>query len=715
MLFPWIKRPDLISVPHDSGGWVVKDPLTLHYTWLDETEHAILNLLDGKVTLQTLLNSVHQLSPQQAITASDIGPFVQSLAGHQLIRQVGPGDSLRLNPSPSPARPLGLRFVQPLFQLLRIQIPLVNPSRWLTAALPVVSKFVNPLSLKLAAVMVCVASLLAVLRFGELKSALPSMREFLGPQNMILMLIVFVVVKVLHEAGHALTAKTCGAECNECGVMLMVFTPVLYTNVTDSWMLPRRQRLLVTAAGIAVELVIAAACMLLWWQAAPGLLKSVLLNTMLMCSVNTLLFNGNPLLRFDGYFVLADLLRLPNMASRSVAVVRDAALRLVTGQSEGSSESGRTHVVLMIYGVLSLVYRVFLTLAILQLVRHVTREWNVELLGSVLTITIVSGFVVFPLFQFLKRIFDLDAMLDYDTKTWIRLAAVTAAGLAVLLIPLPRSVVAPAFVQCTAAAVYATLSGSLTPEVRYGETVQSGAPLATLHNPDLQRTRQRLVGRVSELEQQFEALTLNAATANSELIPTVMESIQAAKQALQKFEGEWQKLIVKSPRSGTLFPPPAVPVQQNTDLTQFWDGTVISNRNTGAWIARGTLLGYVGADTDVELLACVSEDDVEFLRVGQSVRFQSTAGGAVSVQGVVRDVATLSSSTLPTNLAISQLINGRPTVEGVAPLEVTYLVTVSIAETSAVPPALYSVGHVRIQTHASSLFRRMQRYLRQTF
>lgn len=713
MLFPWTKRSDLISVPHDSGGWVVKDPLTLHYTWLDETEHAILNLLDGTVTLQGLLSNVHELSPEHAITADDLGPFVQSLAGHQLIRQLGPGDSMRLGGAQR--QPLWQRLVQPLFQLMRIQIPLLNPSRWLTAALPAVSKLSHPVVLKLATGLVLAASLLAVLRLRDLKSALPSLQEFLGPQNMILMLLVFLAVKVLHEAGHAFTARYFGAECNECGVMLMVFTPVLYTNVTDSWMLPRRQRLLVTAAGIAVELVIASVCIFLWWQAAPGLLKSILLNTILMCSVNTLLFNGNPLLRFDGYFVLADLLRIPNLAGRSSAVVRETALQLMTGRSEGSHETGRTHVVLLVYGVLSMAYRVFLTLAILQLVRHVTEEWHLQLLGSLLTMSILSGFVVLPVFQFLKRIFDRDTMVDYDRKAWSRLGVVGVAGLALLFIPLPRSVVAPAFVQSTAEPVYATLPGSLNPERQYGESVTAGVTLASLHNPDLLRTKQRLSGRVLELEQQLQALTLNAATANSELIPTLQESVSGAQSALQKFEFEWQKLTVRSPGSGTFFPPPAVAVQERIDLTQFWDGTAVTKRNTGAWIGRGTLLGYVGGDSDVELLACVSEDDVEFLSAGQAVQFLPASGGATSIAGVVKNVATLSSSTLPTNLAVSQLISGRPTADGVAAVEVTYLVTVSLDKDNTVPAALYSVGHVRIQTRASTVFRRIQRYLRQTF
>ena len=714
MLFPWIKRPDLISVPHDSGGWVVKDPLRLQYTWLDETEYAILNFLDGHVTLQKLLLRLHELSPQDALTADDLGPFVRSLAGHQLIRQIGPGDSLRL--AGPAARPTWQRLLQPLLQLLRIQVPLLNPSRWLTAALPLVSRLTQPFVLKLATVMVFAACLLAMFHLRELQTALPTVQEFLGPQNVLLMLLIFVTVKVLHEAGHALTARYFGAECNECGVMLMVFTPVLYTNVTDTWMLPRRQRLLVTAAGIAVELIVASACMLLWWQASPGLLKSLLLNTMLMCSVNTLLFNGNPLLRFDGYFLLADLVRIPNLAGRSAAVVQNGAQRMVTGRSEQSHEFGHTYATLLIYGLLSMVYRVFLTLAILQLVRHVTYEWHLQLVGAVLTLTIGLGFVVLPAYNFLNQLFARDIMANYDMKAWSRIALAAIIGLAAIFIPLPRSVVSPAFVQSTAAALYTTLAGRLTPEVQYGDDVTPGMVLATLSNPELQNMGQRLTGRVVELTSQRDALISNTTTANSALLPTVRESLKAATQALRKFEEETKSLAVVSTAAGTFLPPPAVPRQERSDLTEFWNGTAVTNRNTGAWMTRGTLLGYVGNRSEVEVMACVSEDDVEFLQPGQSVQFLPVSGGAAPTAGRVKDVATLRSTTLPTNLAISRLVNGRPTADGIEPIEVTYLVTVALTELSdQVPPALYSVGHVRIQTRSTSLFRRVQRYLRQTF
>ena len=123
-----------------------------------------------------------------------------------------------------------------------------------------------------------------------------------------------VVAKTLHELGHALACRHFGGECHELGILLLVFLPCLYCNVSDAWMFDSRwRRVAVDVAGMYVELVLAAICTFLWWFSVPGWFNSVCFNLMIVCSLNTLLFNGNPLLRYDGYYLLSDLLEVPNL------------------------------------------------------------------------------------------------------------------------------------------------------------------------------------------------------------------------------------------------------------------------------------------------------------------------------------------------------------------------------------------------------------------
>src|SRR5206468_11742270 len=130
------------------------------------------------------------------------------------------------------------------------------------------------------------------------------------------------ITKVIHEFGHGLSCKHFGGECHEMGVMLLVMTPCLYCNVSDSWMLPNKwHRAAIGAAGMYIELVMASIATFLWWFSEPGLLNNVCLAVMFVCSVTTLVFNANPLMRYDGYYILADLLEIPNLRQKAGQVL----------------------------------------------------------------------------------------------------------------------------------------------------------------------------------------------------------------------------------------------------------------------------------------------------------------------------------------------------------------------------------------------------------
>lgn len=713
MIFPWIKRPDLIAVPHDSGGWVVKDPLTLHYTLLDDAEYAVLQLLDGRRRFAELLNDAIAACPHAGITAQDLADFIRSLAGHQLIRQVSGGDFVRLSPDHVTSHPL--KYVGPLFRILRLQLNLLNPARLIDRLMPIVSVFFTGAVIRFFLLTGAAALAILVLRFGDVVRSLPTVQEFLGPQNLMLMLAVFVAVKVLHEAGHAFTARYFGAECNECGVMLMVFTPVLYTNVSDSWLLPRHQRLLVTGAGILVELAIASVCTLLWWSAAPGVTRSILLNTMLLCSVNTLLFNGNPLLRFDGYFLLADWIRVPNLASQSAGLLKNSLAQLITGRRR-ESYSGRHRRFLLIYGILSAAYRFVLTIAILGLVDEMARQWHVQFAGAFVSAIILTGFVLAPALTFVQSLKIENGREPFTMRTRVRGFAFAGLLALMLLFPLPQSIVAPAFVQPASETVFAALPGKLVSHMMYGAVADRDESLAMLQNPELQQTEQELRARSAEVRQQLDSLLSSPATAGSEIIPALRNSLRAAENRSAAFTAEYAGLSIRSPARGVFLPPPAVSRENRADLPQLWDGLVAASANVGAWIERGTVIGHVGAADDLRLLVCIQEDDVEFVKAGQTVFYLTSAGASGERKGVVETLSQIEATQLPAQLGIAGMVSGTMTPDGFTPSVVTFLATVKLDVDSGLPPpALYSTGRTRISVAPSPLLFRLVRYLRQTF
>ena len=165
---------------------------------------------------------------------------------------------------------------------------------------------------------------LVLVNFQEFRTKLPDVRAVLrGRQLDLAWASRWALSKILHEFGHGLSCKRYGGECHEMGFMFLVFTPCLYCNVSDSWMLPNKwHRVFIGAAGMYVELILASIATYLWWFSEPGMFNFLCLSVMFICSVSTVVFNGNPLLRFDGYYILMDILEIPNLRQKATEILK---------------------------------------------------------------------------------------------------------------------------------------------------------------------------------------------------------------------------------------------------------------------------------------------------------------------------------------------------------------------------------------------------------
>ncbi|MEZ6061759.1 MAG: M50 family metallopeptidase [Planctomycetaceae bacterium] len=709
---------------HESEGWVLKDPLTLEYVVLNDLEFNIFNQLDGRVTASRLLQHVTRLG--EGISIEELSGFLRHLAARQLLRSTVSASAAppsftktasTTKTASATTAALVSAVVKPVLQLLRLRIPLLNPTRLLDAVMPVVQPLFQPAAVAVMISVTAIAAVLVVLRFDEITDSFPHIGTLLGPANLPLMLLVFVIVKVLHEAGHAFTCRHFGAECHEAGIMLLVMTPVLYTNVTDAWLLPRRQRLLVTAAGLVVELVLASVCTILWFFAAPGLTRTVLLNTMIVCSVNTVLFNGNPLLRFDGYFLLSDWMNLPNLGQRASATVQAFFQRLLTAGEMGSDEpADDRHGFLLSYGVLSLLYRTVLTIAILKLLQTVGREWNLRVVTAGISVAVLFAFIVTPVAAFSGALIGHHRTRGFRSSAKRRILLALPVLIALAAIPLPHSVIAPAIVLPDAVPVYASLPGQVFAAANYGDTVQAGDVLAEFRNPDLQQRQQQLQAELKESRLRLEAILRDPQTAGSPLVPALRESMLAVQGTLDNVNSEYAALSIRSSISGTLLPPRVTPTHDDDDLPEHWSGLPLEHLNRQSWINRGTLLGYVGEpETSSHVAAFVSEYQLDTVRPGQSLQFLSVGTGAGAQRGIVERVAPRAADELPSEIVAARLAAAIPNGAKFRPAEVVYEVTIRIVSEEAGATQLFGTGRVRIQTDSVSLWRRLQGWLQRTF
>ena len=253
-------------------------------------------------------------------------------------------------------------------------------------------------------------------------------RQFVTPGNLVWLAVILASAKVLHELGHAVTCIRLGGQCRELGLMLLVFTPCLYCDVSDAWTFPSKwRRIAVSAAGIIVEIVLAALAALLWCFSPPGFVHAIAFNVMVVCSASTLLFNGNPLMRYDGYYVLADLVEVPNLAEQSRAVLARTAAFFFLGirRPRDSVRPPRGQFFLGLYGLASLAYRCFAVCAILWIVHRVSAAWGVGVLGDGATLIVLAGMFA-PAVWAVRRLLQIsivDAAAERGDYECSRLAA----------------------------------------------------------------------------------------------------------------------------------------------------------------------------------------------------------------------------------------------------------------------------------------------------
>lgn len=313
------RRSDLQIAARPAPGqalWTVKDPLTLEFFQLRDEERFVLEQLDGRTSLAEICEAFHrQFAPRQ-LAPEDALRFIDQLWQQGLVTaSVESPTQLLLERRARRARGA---VRQRLGSLLAIRFRGVDPHRMIDALYPFVRWLLTGPALAAGTLLVLAALTLVLVEWDTFQRRLPAMNQLVQLHHLMWIVPVVAGVKILHELGHAFACRHFGGTCREVGVMLLAFTPCLYCNVSDAWLFPNKwHRVAVSAAGIAVELVLAAVCTFLWWFSVPGPFNAVCLYVMIVCTTSTLLLNGNPLMRYDGYYILSDLVEVPNLRQRA--------------------------------------------------------------------------------------------------------------------------------------------------------------------------------------------------------------------------------------------------------------------------------------------------------------------------------------------------------------------------------------------------------------
>jgi putative peptide zinc metalloprotease protein len=497
-----------------------------------------------------------------------------------------------------------------LLNIMFLRIPVFDPDRFLKAAMPIARLFLSVPGLIMWLIVVGLGVKFALDDFTSLRD---QSQAILAPDNILLLYLATAFIKAVHEFGHGFFCRRYGGEVHTMGIMFMIFTPMPYVDASSSWGFRQRyQRMLVGAGGMIFELFVAAIAVFVWRQTGPGIVHSLAYNMMFVASVSTLLFNLNPLMRFDGYYLLSDWLGIPNLNQRAMQQLRYLAEKYLLGvqKAEAPARTRKEATWLTVFGAGAAVYRVIVFGGILLFIAD-----RFMLLGILMAAVCAVAWILTPIIA-LIRYLAASPRLDRSRPRAIAVTAGIAAALVLLLqfTPLPAHFRAPGIVQSPEESeVHNNTAGYLAEILaKPGSPVAKGEPLMRITNPELEFNIRSAIATRDEIEAQI----LQAMEVQQANLRPLKSRLAAAQQNIARLENDRAELIVRAPQNGT------------------WIAPHIKD-SVHRWLLRGADLGLVMDPAKFQFIAVVAQTDADriFARPvsGSEVRLRGQAQAALKV------------------------------------------------------------------------------------
>jgi len=707
-------RQDLVVRPIRQGTrncWVVKDPISRKFFYFNEQEYAIFAWLDGTCSVQTIIARFCRKFPPVHLSPAQLSEFLSELARADLLK--GTTGTTSGSRDSSFNHPLAQRLGEVVGNPLAIRLPGVNPSRFLDMLAPGCQWMFSKSVLALAGLLILLALACALVQFENLAAAVPQLRAAGTSQVLMTIAVSLIVSKIIHELAHALTARHFGVRCESMGVLLLIFTPCLYCDVSDAWLLAsRRARIAISAAGIFAELVLASIATLLWMISRDDPTRAVLLTVMIVCSVNTLLFNGNPLMRYDGYFILSDLLGMPNLAGESAARITSRLRSWIWGERPGirREETTRERLLLWSYGLLSAGYRLILIMVILYGVDRYFDRIGLRLLGMGLAGLVLTTFVTKTTTNLLRPPAGSAVWgINRFKRPALALGCLLLMLAGLLLVPIPRPLHAPFRIESRQSRdVYVPIAGQLVWAAQPGQIVRAGDLLAELRNPALDLELQKIDLQLDLLRSRLHSLDARRGLLNhANERPALIESISSLKKKRTVLAREKQELAIHSPLNGVIHDPPNL-LASPTEIrsVSFWTGTPLEPRNRNCYLPQGTHLCSITGESEKRAVLYLGQQHLQHVRTGQAVRLWLPGISRNGLDAKVIEIAPAPLDEIPREFLAKNVIALNPASSPgtMRPQEPLYRVVAQITTTN-VPLPLRATGQAGIRTTPVTLWK----------
>ncbi len=489
-----------------------------------------------------------------------------------------------------------MRFKVLLSSYLFFRIPLIKPDKFLNDSVNIVKSVFNRWMLLALIFFATCGYICVIVNLHKLSNIFINSITVKG---LIRYSIAIMIIKIVHEFAHAYATKIAGCRVRRMGIALVFFVPRLYSDLTDAWRVSsRKMRFLIDGAGIISELIIGGIAALVWANTMTGTTNTVAYYIFAVSILNTIFINGNPLIRYDGYYMLMDALNVDNLQKRSIEMMKYIRHKLFFG-IEGKIPDGyytKARYSLVVYGIGAYIYRIFLYTSIIMVVYF----QFTKAIGIILLFLEVYVLMIMPLQMEIKQ---LSMMKKKMKKKNVLLTTLfTGLILAVLILPLPWSIEMPCITQSNNSSfVYTQVDGFLKDiKIKDGETVASNDIVVTLKNPNIQwqLTEQEQEKKIAQLK--LDTLTADKDTLS--LTVTQRMIVSKVNESIEELKRQEELQINRAQTSG---------------IFALYDRKL----KIGKWLPKGTLIGEIFTPNSIILDAYIVESDYSKIKKDDKVAF----------------------------------------------------------------------------------------------
>lgn len=526
----------------DSIHYMVEDEVTGRFFRVGLPQYTFLTMLDGRRTVSTALMKTATLLREHAIDETEAASLCKWAIESGLVEsETGNSSARRAEQHELMKKQKMVSYLNPMM----MRIPLFNPDPFVTRVTQYLGFLVSPMGMMLWLFVAFYGFFQLAAKWDEFYA---NRVNSFGAMDIVWMALTWVILKFIHEIAHSVVCKKYGGRVHNCGFLLLLMIPMPYVDVTSSWRFDNKwKRILTSAAGMLAEVFIAAIACCIWSWNSPGPLQYHAGNVIITATLHTLLFNINPLMRFDGYYMLADWLEIPNLATHGRAWLKSKFSWMYFGrEAQPLKETGLRGLSVRIYGVLAMLWFFVIAIGL-----SLAASSLIEGFGLIVALIGIVMWAGIPLYKLIKFV-----IVGTDTvrpnRTWFAGAmtlTVLLLGCFLYFCPSPSVVSAPIVIDYEPMSIVRAKSDGFATKIHVvdGQMVDEGDVLVTLENPDLKQELNSLLIDIKISELRSNTLFNEGRISQVQLERESLESMLERKTELEK---QLEYLVVTSPQAG---------------------------------------------------------------------------------------------------------------------------------------------------------------------